>query len=434
MSPGTRASMDGQVAGDMSYGPWLKRQSAEVQEIALGSKARAKLYRDGDVTFEQMYKPDGQFWSLTELKQRSGAAERSKPSTPTPAAPPVAPKAPAKPKFTSPINPTVRDETVEVRPRLKIQKELSEKLALAGKDRRYSPLPEFKGVTAAHFGKASFPTDFTDECVSMLAALAPELDEMATAFSIPPLRGYRQTKAATANMGDGILGLNPNTFNAYAARIGGSSDEKLALKLEKERDEIRAKLDDTKKRLTDLRTEMTALRTGTGVSDEIRYRELYGQERLLIKEYNALIRPLKKVSGQLSTATRTSMKPVSAWKVGDDPKTRPHGVTDYFSGIDKARAVLYHEFGHHVHQMYKKDGPRSKVNKPPVERELEGIFIRKFVGLSDEHKANVAKHVSNYAKTNSKEWFAENFAAYMMGRLDLVDVHVKEIIERLLNE
>lgn len=63
----------------------------------------------------------------------------------------------------------------------------------------------------------------------------------------------------------------------------------------------------------------------------------------LIKSYNALVKPINKVTKELSSARKASVETVSQWKRGDDPKGRPHGSPDYFTGIDKARAVMFHE-------------------------------------------------------------------------------------------
>jgi SPP1 gp7 family putative phage head morphogenesis protein len=77
--PGKRASMKGQVPADTSYGEWLSKQPASVQEDVLGSKvpyfrqlvrkhgardAMAKLVRD-----------DGSELTLEQLRKRYGPAE-----------------------------------------------------------------------------------------------------------------------------------------------------------------------------------------------------------------------------------------------------------------------------------------------------------------------------------------------------------------------
>jgi len=72
-SKSTRASMDGQVADDLTYAEWLKRQPADVQDDVLG-KTRAKLYRDGKISFDRFYNDKGKFLTLDELRQRDSRA------------------------------------------------------------------------------------------------------------------------------------------------------------------------------------------------------------------------------------------------------------------------------------------------------------------------------------------------------------------------
>lgn len=72
-SPTTRASMDGQVAADMSYGDWLKKQSASRQDQILGAD-RGKLLRDGGLTLDKFYNDKGVYLTLDELRKRDAAA------------------------------------------------------------------------------------------------------------------------------------------------------------------------------------------------------------------------------------------------------------------------------------------------------------------------------------------------------------------------
>lgn len=72
-SPATRASMDGQVAADQTYGDWLKRQSAARQDEVLGP-TRGALYRGGGLAFERFYNDKGRYLSLAELRARDAAA------------------------------------------------------------------------------------------------------------------------------------------------------------------------------------------------------------------------------------------------------------------------------------------------------------------------------------------------------------------------
>lgn len=65
----TRASMDGQVAGDISYGQWLAKQSAAVQDDVLGA-TRGKLFRQGDLDISQFANDKGRWLSLDELRAK----------------------------------------------------------------------------------------------------------------------------------------------------------------------------------------------------------------------------------------------------------------------------------------------------------------------------------------------------------------------------
>ncbi|RJG10924.1 hypothetical protein D3879_14690 [Pseudomonas cavernicola] len=73
MSPGERASMDGQVPADTTYMQWLARQSAARQDQVLGPE-RGKLLREGGLSVEDFYTPTGRFLSIAELKGRDAEA------------------------------------------------------------------------------------------------------------------------------------------------------------------------------------------------------------------------------------------------------------------------------------------------------------------------------------------------------------------------
>ena len=69
--PGSRASMDGQVSGDMTFPQWLKRQSEERQIEALGA-TRAKLYRGNRVKFDAFTNDRNQLLTLEQLRAAEG--------------------------------------------------------------------------------------------------------------------------------------------------------------------------------------------------------------------------------------------------------------------------------------------------------------------------------------------------------------------------
>lgn len=73
--PGTRASMDGQVPADMSYGEWLRKQPADRQDDILGP-SRGKLLREGGLDFDRFHNDKGKWLSLDEIRQRDAEAFR----------------------------------------------------------------------------------------------------------------------------------------------------------------------------------------------------------------------------------------------------------------------------------------------------------------------------------------------------------------------
>lgn len=69
MPKSTRASMDGQVPQDTTYGQWLRDQPVYIQNDVLG-KRRAEMFRSGDLKIERFYSDKGRLLSLEELEQR----------------------------------------------------------------------------------------------------------------------------------------------------------------------------------------------------------------------------------------------------------------------------------------------------------------------------------------------------------------------------
>jgi hypothetical protein len=73
LSPGTRASMDGQVSSDVDYGDWLQRQSAARQDQVVGV-IRGRLMRSGELPFDSFYSPRGEWLTIDQLREREAAA------------------------------------------------------------------------------------------------------------------------------------------------------------------------------------------------------------------------------------------------------------------------------------------------------------------------------------------------------------------------
>jgi len=68
---GERASMDGPVDGRVTYGGFLKRQSKEFQDEALGPE-RAALFRSGKVSITKFTDDRGRILTLDELASKEG--------------------------------------------------------------------------------------------------------------------------------------------------------------------------------------------------------------------------------------------------------------------------------------------------------------------------------------------------------------------------
>ena len=125
---------------------------------------------------------------------------------------------------------------------------------------------------------------------------------------------------------------------------------------------------------------------------------------------------------------KTKLKTLANWKQGDDIRLRPTIGYQYFDNdLDQIRQVMYHEFGHHVHQMRYVSQAQAKVVEstysygysfiPEVERKITKIANRSFP--------------TNYAKENGYEWFAENFSLYNMNKVDLVDPEFIKLIKEI---
>jgi len=73
VSPASRASMDGQVPAETTYGQWLAKQNAARQDEILGPE-RGALIRKGGVSMDQLYSPRGDFLTLDQLHARDAEA------------------------------------------------------------------------------------------------------------------------------------------------------------------------------------------------------------------------------------------------------------------------------------------------------------------------------------------------------------------------
>ena len=234
-------------------------------------------------------------------------------------------------------------------------------------------------------------------------------------------------------MGDGRLGIEANIFNQYAKGIKGAKSitERDALKL--------SKLD---KELDELKVNVTALTEEGKKFNEAR--KVLGLSPLKINPpksvYDSWIARYKIVLEKQTRAERSKARinesydkvefTKNTWKRGDDVYFRAgNGLTYFDDGLDRIRNNMYHEFGHHVHQI-------TKVSN------AENYGLREFGGVTDIerrlqriNKKNIEEGgPSIYSSNNDHEWFAENFALYFQDRKDLTDPVFKELIQDIMEE
>lgn len=69
----TRASMNGQVPAETTYGEWLRRQDRQTVEEVLGQK-KARLFLKGELPIERFSDPRGREYTLDELRRREAEA------------------------------------------------------------------------------------------------------------------------------------------------------------------------------------------------------------------------------------------------------------------------------------------------------------------------------------------------------------------------
>jgi hypothetical protein len=67
--PSTRASLDGQIPQDTTFEGWLSRRTVAQQNENLGV-GRAKLWRDGDISFRDLMDANGRELTLEQLRAR----------------------------------------------------------------------------------------------------------------------------------------------------------------------------------------------------------------------------------------------------------------------------------------------------------------------------------------------------------------------------
>jgi|TARA_R110002167_G_scaffold57134_3_gene161932 SPP1 gp7 family putative phage head morphogenesis protein len=405
----TRASMDGQVAGGKNYEQWLGTKSKAFQVEVLGVE-KQKLWKAGKIGFTDLVNQRGNPLTLAELQNKI-----KKPVKVVKLQPVVKPIPKPKPKLV-----TTKD----------IQTSLTIQLAKNAKDSRYIldedgvPLTRYrarrkkKGLSHAESKRADFKAQLdglTNEAAELIKISIDEATAIVNKLGIQGIRGVvPNIKAGNsiASMGDGVMSFSKKWFNKVSSTATIKELEGQIKNIIKQKDALKAEMVLKRAKYEKLRN----------IPNRTVGEQLDMQKA--IKEYNATVASFNKLADTNVTEILALKKQkISKWKFGDDIDARPWTVNGYVSnsGLDQMRTIVFHEFGHHVHNNFLVNSIKS-FKKPPLEGVLESLWYNKDLTKSLSSK---------YQKTNSKEWFAENFAIYNMGRKDLVDPILKDLIDKI---
>jgi hypothetical protein len=327
--------------------------------------------------------------------------------------------------FKSPYSDGYDNENFPVMSRKEATDRLNDDLKDASLDLRYNSRALYRGRDDYMWGKLG-TAGLTNDTIKMMAVINTELNYFADFFNIPRIRGYKAGAGkAIANQGDGVMAYNPVYFNKWAEDMRNpvdeaSVDKKLTL-IENEQKVIDKELDDFNAQQIKLREQRT---DGTWT---------YGDDAW-IKEFEEIETEIfKRLRRQkeLRSQGRTLMlnETYDDYKAGGQ---KPFTSEKYFKGgIDHMRATMYHEFGHHIHQYKNSIIENNRLYKKPTEEKLNKFFLKNF-----KLKKNRALRLSTrYAETNSKEYFAEQFALYALNkRGDFVTPEFFEFMEDVFSD
>ncbi len=264
----------------------------------------------------------------------------------------------------STLNNPVKESEVNVISSSIVANKLQKQIAKNAKDERYNTTTMF---SESNLGKVLGVEKLDDEIASQLSSIMEELDELANLYNVPKLRSININSKgkALASMGAGSLKINPKYFNKSTKN-------------------------------NEIITRQRNVLLGKG---------FYEYESKLAKKYK-----------RTDNITKENYNNKQTW-------VRPHNSFYFFENeIDKFRSVLYHEFGHTVHQLKNRPLNHPLYKESPIEE----LMVDK---VFEEGRKFYKNGSTRYSATNTKEWFAENFSLYHMGKEDLTDPRFIQFLE-----
>jgi hypothetical protein len=353
--------------------------------------------------------------------------------------PPEAAPIVARNPWDSAFNPDVNDQSISIIPAAQALRQMKNRVAESAKDDRYladtgpragKPISMYSSTTVDDFGDVKL-AGISDEGASVLSAIMPELDDIADRCGVPRLRGFKETRggSAIASMGDAVMKWAVKRLNADTKPIKSQFSEEAYAKSKKRIDDYEKELQTRQQNLGDLRGERLAADfryREDPTNDSLRQRlqelqDAFDKETIAVIEFSKASR-IKLIDDYNTVNSSKKINASSTWKVGDDLAERPWTTDAYFEGVvNKVRTTAYHELGHHIHQMW---NPKFKGYSGT------GKIEQGYLKGTWRHKASSP---SRYGTENKKEWFAENFSLFWMGRRDLVAPRFMEIMEEVLD-
>lgn len=267
--------------------------------------------------------------------------------------------------------------------------------------RRYQP----DKVREKTYNKASL-SGMDVELVNATNRMLHEVNQVGDRVGIPHLRNVNSSAGgALARMGDGSLSLSKDNNRNFRGRM---TQAEAITHYERQISNRMA----TVEQIKDHFPESTR---SSGIKRQIETQE---------KDIALLNQRLQKLRD--GVPVHVVVNPPNEWKPGSSlPK--PFTTDAYFSlPEDKFRTTVWHEYGHHIHQQLGVTSAREYVD-PPLEKHLAGLFKKK-VGAGG--KGGDA-FPTRYSTTNHKEWFAESYSLYRLGRSDLVDTDMLALIHKI---
>jgi hypothetical protein len=279
-----------------------------------------------------------------------------------------------------------------------------------------------RDAALASYGKVSIGS-LGPEGAAILNQLLKETADLGKRFKAPPIRGVNALRGtgAAANMGDGVMGVKASYFNRYAGQ-SYASREKRQVNLAA----ANAKYDELYQEYIGAREEYLALRKTYNSLGPDGKRELQPELAALRATSESKRKAANKQGGLVNELNDQNIeRDISTFVKGDDLADRPHTAGNYFENpLDEMRSTVYHEYGHLVHQ----ESWRQFTDKDSTsfERYLANLFYG-----PNKRRNKDRFFPTKYSETNPEEWFAESFSLYNMGRKDLVDKKLVELLDAI---